>query len=195
MQTSSASAATRQSKSSAGRSNEGSGRRKNVSFPTVRAQFSALPVEERLQFLTWLFEGALSHCVATRAYTDVVSASRCASSQDVDMTYDCDQPSSSTELVEAQQPPSRKGLAWSVEEYCLLVNLREEQNLAWSEVTRLFARNFPGRSKGSTGILEHDAQETMAFFGGCRVENAIFINYSISSPSSLALNNDLHAAS
>jgi hypothetical protein len=140
------SAATRQSKIGAGRSSKGPGRRKNASFPTVRAQFSALPVEDRLQFLSWLFEGALSHCVATRADTGV------ASSQDIDMTYDCYQPSSSTELVEAQQPPSRKGLAFSVEENFLLMNLREEQNLAWSEVTRLFAQKFPGRSKGSLQV-------------------------------------------
>jgi hypothetical protein len=37
----------------------------------------------------------------------------------------------------------------------------------------------------STGVLEHDAQETAALFGGCRLEDAMFINYAISS--SLAL--------
>jgi hypothetical protein len=33
-----------------------------------------------------------------------------------------------------------------------LVSLREEQNLAWSEVTRLFAKKFPGRSKGTLQV-------------------------------------------
>ena len=145
--------ATRHSKNGAGRSKKGPGRRKNVSFPTVRAQFSALPVEDRLQFLSWLFEGALSHCVSTRADTDIASVTRCASSQDVDvMTHDCDRQSSNTDLVEAEDPPSRKGLTWSREEIHLLVNLREEHNLTWSEVARLFARKFPGRSKGSLQV-------------------------------------------
>ncbi|KAJ5117321.1 hypothetical protein N7448_010953 [Penicillium atrosanguineum] len=144
--------ATRHSKNGAGRSNKGLGRRKNVSFPTVRAQFSALPVEDRLQFLSWLFEGALSHCVSTPADTDIASVTRCASVQDVETTYDCDRPSSNTDRVEAEDPPSRKGLPWSREENYLLVNLREEQNLTWSEVTKLFAQKFPGRSKGSLQV-------------------------------------------
>ncbi|KAF3391611.1 hypothetical protein F1880_007460 [Penicillium rolfsii] len=132
----------RYSKIGAGRSSKRPRRRNSLSFPAVRAQFSALPVEDRLQFLSWLFEGALSHCVSTRPNTDVASVSRCGSSQD--------QSSSNTEPVEA--PPSRKGLPWSMEENRLLVNLREEQNLAWSEVMRLFAQKFPGRSKGSLQV-------------------------------------------
>jgi hypothetical protein len=137
-------------KNGAGRSTKGPGRHKRVAFPAICAQFSALPVEDRLQFLSWLFEGALSHCVSTRASTDTVSVSRCISSQDVDTSCDCHRLASSTELVDAQ--PTRKGLPWSMEENCLLVHLREEQNLAWSEVTRLFAQKFPGRSKGSLQV-------------------------------------------
>lgn len=58
------------SQDGAGRSNKGSHRRSSVSFPIVRAQFSALPVEDRLEFLSWLFEGALSHCISTPLSTD-----------------------------------------------------------------------------------------------------------------------------
>ncbi|KAK5790643.1 hypothetical protein VI817_007930 [Penicillium citrinum] len=45
--------------------NEGAYRpsRQNFSFATLRSQFLCMPVGERLQFLSWLFEGALSHCV------------------------------------------------------------------------------------------------------------------------------------
>lgn len=68
------------------------------------------------------------------------------------MTHDCDRQSSNTDLVEADDSPSRKGLKWSREEIHLLVNLREEQNLTWSEVARLFAQKFPGRSKGSLQV-------------------------------------------
>jgi hypothetical protein len=112
----------------------------------------ALPVEDRLQFLSWLFEGALSHCISTRANTDVASLSGCISSQDVDISYDCDQPSPNTSLIDGQHPPTRKGLPFSVEESRLLVELREEQKLTWPEVTRRFAQNFPGRTKGSLQV-------------------------------------------
>lgn len=132
------------------RSTRGPGRGKNGSFPAVRAQFSALSVEDRLQFLSWLFEGALSHCVSTCANADAASMSRSIPSQDVDISYDY--PSSNTELVDTQSTPTRKGLPWSAEEIYLLVKLREEQNLAWSEVTKLFAQKFPGRSKGSIQV-------------------------------------------
>ncbi|KAJ5682149.1 hypothetical protein N7462_005314 [Penicillium macrosclerotiorum] len=122
-----------------------------TSFSVLRDQFSSLPIQERLEFLSWLFEGALSHCVSTRANADTASVSkRCISGHDVDMTYDCEHPGLSTELVDAQ--PTRKGLPWSMEENCLLVKLREEQNLSWSEVTRMFAQKFPGRSKGSLQV-------------------------------------------
>ncbi|KAB8229544.1 hypothetical protein BDV23DRAFT_166567 [Aspergillus alliaceus] len=38
---------------------KGPSRRKNLSFPMLRSQFSAMSVEDRLQFLSWLFECAL----------------------------------------------------------------------------------------------------------------------------------------
>ncbi|KAJ5098837.1 hypothetical protein N7532_005838 [Penicillium argentinense] len=134
-----------------GRSNKGPRRRKSVLFPDVRAQFLALPVEDRLQFLSWLFEGALPHCTSTRANTDVASMSRCISSQDADISNDCDQ-SLNTDLVDEQHPHTRKGLPFSMEESRLLVDLREEQRLSWSEATRRFGQKFPGRSKGSIQV-------------------------------------------
>ncbi|KAJ6119025.1 hypothetical protein N7471_013645 [Penicillium samsonianum] len=99
------SAGKRFSKKGAARSNKGPHRRSSVSFPTVRAQFSALPVEDRLEFLPWLFEGALSHCISTPLSTDA-TVSRCIANQDSDITYDCDQPSPNTELADAQHTPS-----------------------------------------------------------------------------------------
>ncbi|KAJ5346744.1 hypothetical protein N7541_001791 [Penicillium brevicompactum] len=61
----SSSVGKRHSKVGASRSNKGLHRRSSVSFPIVHAQFSALPVEDRLEFLSWLFEGALSHYICT----------------------------------------------------------------------------------------------------------------------------------
>lgn len=105
------------------------------------------------EFLSWLFEGALSRCVSTALNIDADSASTCVLNQDVDTIYDCDPPSSKSELVDAQHTPStRKRLPWSVEEEHLLVKLREEHNLSWSEVTKRFAQKFPGRRKGSLQV-------------------------------------------
>ncbi|OQD81001.1 hypothetical protein PENANT_c030G01554, partial [Penicillium antarcticum] len=101
----------RRTRSSSGRYNKGSGHRQSVSSSTVRAQFSALSVEDRLQFLSWLFEGALPRCVSTPSSADVNSPSRCISSQDIEITYDCDHTSLNTELTDAQHTLStRKGL-------------------------------------------------------------------------------------
>jgi hypothetical protein len=92
---------------------------KNVSFPTLRAQFSALSVEERLQFLSWLFEGALSYCLHRPPRREKVSTSR---------SQHAGESAQAGEI--GCTPSSRKGLLWSEEEIRLLVKLREEENLA-----------------------------------------------------------------
>ncbi|OQE14272.1 hypothetical protein PENFLA_c039G00714 [Penicillium flavigenum] len=115
--------------------------RKNVSLPTFRAQFSALPVEERLQFLSWLFEGALSHCLHTPPRRDTAPTSRSQHTSQNAQTVDA-----------GLTPSSRKGLPWCEEEGRLLVKLREEENLAWSEVTKRFGQKFTGRSQGSMQV-------------------------------------------
>ncbi|OOQ83690.1 hypothetical protein PEBR_33475 [Penicillium brasilianum] len=113
---------------------------KNVSFPTLRAQFSALSVEERLQFLSWLFEGALSHCFHWPPRREKISKSRSQHAGE------------SAQAQEIGCTPPRKGLSWSEEEIRLLVKLREEENLAWSEVFKQFSQKFPGRTKGSIQV-------------------------------------------
>ncbi|KAA8652807.1 uncharacterized protein ATNIH1004_001712 [Aspergillus tanneri] len=127
----------------------GAKRRKNLAFPAFRSQFLAMSVEDRLQFLSWLFEGALSHCISTSL--DMNTASTFSSSPDLDtpIAYDlgCDYQTLITQPVHTHNAhPTRKGRPWSVEEDRLLVKLREEQNLAWSEVARRFAQTFPGRN-------------------------------------------------
>jgi hypothetical protein len=69
-----------------------------------------------------------------------------------------------------------------MEENCLLVSLREETEFCLVRGDETVCKEIPRKEQRvSTGVLEHDAQETAALFGGCRVENAIFINYAISS--------------
>ena len=55
------SAGKRYPRNGADRPTKGPHCRSSISFLTVRDQFSALPIEDRLEFLSWLFEGALSH--------------------------------------------------------------------------------------------------------------------------------------
>ncbi|KAJ5588791.1 hypothetical protein N7537_011469 [Penicillium hordei] len=167
----------RKANNSSSRPTRGPGRGKNGSFPAVRAQFSALSVEDRLQFLSWLFEGALSHCVSTRANTDATSGSRSIPSQHVDISYDY--PSSNTQLVDTQSTPTRKGLPTPhyedkigsqdskqppqkgsrarkttgpsrllSKDDKLLIELKEERSLPWKRI----AEYFPGKSEGSLQV-------------------------------------------
>ncbi|KAI3092205.1 hypothetical protein CBS147333_10244 [Penicillium roqueforti] len=142
----------RHSRNGSARPKKGSGHRQSISFPTVRAQFSALSVEDRLQFLSWLFEGALTHCSSTPSSADAHSVSGCISSQCDDINDNCDHTSLNTQVIDAQHTSSRKGLPWSVEEDRLLIKLRDKHNLAWSEVVKQFSREFPGRSEGSIQV-------------------------------------------
>ncbi|CAG7923607.1 unnamed protein product [Penicillium olsonii] len=114
--------------------------RKNISLPAFRAQFSALPAEERLQFLSWLFEGALSHCIHTPPRRDTVPTSRSQKT------------SINAQAIDAGLTSSRKGLPWCEEEVRLLVKLKEEENLAWPEVAERFGQKFRGRSQGSIQV-------------------------------------------
>lgn len=74
-------------------------------FSSVRSQFSAMPVEDRLQFLSWLFEGALSHCVSTLTSAGTAVASKSCPPLDANMLHDCAHWDSNTEPADAQNVP------------------------------------------------------------------------------------------
>ncbi|KAJ5982720.1 hypothetical protein N7451_012820 [Penicillium sp. IBT 35674x] len=142
----------RLTKRSPGRSNTICDNSQSISFFKIRAQFSELPVEDRVQFLSWLFEGALSHCATTPLSAGAPCPTGYISSQYDGMTSDTEHTSLNTELVEKRYTSSRKGLPWSMEEDHLLAQLRDEHNLPWSEVTKRFSQKFPGRSSGSIQV-------------------------------------------
>ncbi|KXG49407.1 Chromo domain/shadow [Penicillium griseofulvum] len=50
---------------------------KSPNFSSVRSQFFAMSLQDRLQFVSWLFEGALSQCVSQPMGADTASASNC----------------------------------------------------------------------------------------------------------------------
>ncbi|KAJ5263959.1 hypothetical protein N7478_011564 [Penicillium angulare] len=124
-----------------------------TSFSALRDQFSSLPVEERLQFLSWLFEGALSQCLHMPTRPNSASASKDVEREEGFAVSSADQSSVGDGIVHGKPPcPSRKGLRWSVEEKRLLMQLREEESLSWSEVINKFLQRFPGRSEGSIQV-------------------------------------------
>jgi chitinase len=40
-------------------------------------------------------------------------------------------------------------MAWLAEEEDLLVRLRKDEGRSWSDVTRVFSKQYPGRSQGA----------------------------------------------
>ena len=124
-----------------------------MSFSLLRDQFSSLPVEERLQFLSWLFEGALSQCLHVPSRSNDVSKSNDTSKEEGVTTSSAEQSSGEARVSHGMHTcSSRKGLRWLAEENRLLVQLREEESLAWSEVFKRFDQRFPGRSQGSIQV-------------------------------------------
>ncbi|KAJ5413679.1 hypothetical protein N7509_000306 [Penicillium cosmopolitanum] len=113
-----------------------------ASLSTILAQFSALKAEDRLQFLSWLFEGALSRCLPRPG--EVSTKSRSMPSDNVS--------SSSTQNASADSCSSRKRLRYSAEENYLLIQLKEKEGLRWEEVIRRFDENYPGRSPQSIKV-------------------------------------------
>jgi hypothetical protein len=114
---------------------------KENSFSSLRSHFTSVSVDERLQFLSWLFEGALPRCMSE---SDLRVSERIAQP-----THYVSQPADSTALPET----SRKGMPWSSEEKDLLSRLRKDEKRPWSDVIRLFSGQFPGRSPGSIQVF------------------------------------------
>ncbi|KAJ5101086.1 hypothetical protein N7456_007138 [Penicillium angulare] len=123
-----------------------------TSVSVLLDQFSSLPVEERLQFLSWLFEGALSQCLHLPSHPKLASVSKGIEREEITASL-ADQSSVGDENAHGKPTcSSRKGLRWSLEEKRLLVQLREEESLPWSEVVTRFLQRFPGRSEGSIQV-------------------------------------------
>ncbi|KAJ5267459.1 hypothetical protein N7478_010267 [Penicillium angulare] len=121
---------------------------KKASFSTILAHFSALTAEDRMQFLSWLFEGALSQCLISPPSLTTTS-SRAASRA---RAVSCTDSSSDSEDSPVYLHSSRKDLTWSEEEDRLLVKLKEQEKLTWPEEIGRFGQVFPGRSSGSIKV-------------------------------------------
>lgn len=108
---------------------------------SLRSHFTSVSVDERLQFLSWLFEGALPRCLSQ---TDSGAPKRIARpARHLARSADSAEPHGS----------SRKGMPYSSEERDLLLKLRRDEKRPWAEVIRLFSDQFPGRSSGSIQVF------------------------------------------
>ncbi|KAI9036872.1 SANT/Myb-like DNA-binding domain-containing protein [Aspergillus affinis] len=116
---------------------------KENSFTALRSHFVSLPLDERLQFLSWLFEGALSRCMSDCEQGDAWSTSHSTLPGAIEQAR-----RGSTEV----QGSSRKRTEWSPEESDLLLKLRKDEKRPWAEVTRLFSEEYPGRSSGAIQV-------------------------------------------
>ncbi|OJJ52173.1 hypothetical protein ASPSYDRAFT_165028 [Aspergillus sydowii CBS 593.65] len=111
------------------------------SLSSLRSNFTSVSVDERLQFLSWLFEAALPRCISQ---SDSEAPERIAQpARHVAQSTDSAEPHGN----------SRKGMPYSSEERDLLLRLRGEEKRTWPEVTRMFSDQFPGRSQGSIQVF------------------------------------------
>ncbi|KAL4997895.1 hypothetical protein BDV10DRAFT_194731 [Aspergillus recurvatus] len=121
---------------------------KDDSFTAIRSHFVSLPLNDRLQFLSWLFEGALQHCMSDISPTVCKDGDARATS--------CSSPHDKTPqnpvICREAQGSSRRGMPWSTEEEGLLLKLRKDEKRPWAEVTRLFSKEYPGRTRGAIQV-------------------------------------------
>ncbi|CEL11950.1 hypothetical protein ASPCAL15044 [Aspergillus calidoustus] len=118
------------------------------SFAALRFQFTSLPLNDRLQFLPWRFEGALSHCMSNTSQT-ACEELKARESRRSSPWPEIDQ---SRSVCKNVRKSSRKGMPWSTEEVGLLVKLRKDESRSWSDVTRVFSKQYPGRSQGAMQV-------------------------------------------
>ena len=121
------------------------------SFTDLCSHFISLTLDECLQFLFWLFEGALPRCMPDTSSTickDGTAQSTCHPTP----LHEIEQNQGNCSMA---QGSSRKGMQWSEEEEALLKNLKKEQGLPWSEVASCFVEQFFRSKPGfHTSILE-----------------------------------------
>ncbi|PYH96876.1 hypothetical protein BO71DRAFT_293118, partial [Aspergillus ellipticus CBS 707.79] len=133
---------------------------KEIAFDTIRSQFLSAPINIHLKFLSRLFEGALSHCTVCAPQV-TGSSFETYQKKGIDSSRSCcpvlsEKGQGNLNAMKNSRVPddksSRKGTPWSTDEVNLLVKLRRDRKLPWSDVPKLFSDRYPGRSKGSIQV-------------------------------------------
>lgn len=127
------------------------------SFLTLRSHFLTSSVDERLQFLSWLFEGALPRCISgSPSALNLSSRTENIGRNEVQLVRYQRQPHKAAQTLDGNNDPlvhSRKGMPWSVEEAGLLMELRKEQNLPVQRWQSALQNNFQGELKGPSRYI------------------------------------------
>lgn len=124
------------------------------SCDSLRFHFLSLPTTARLEFLSWLFEGALPRCTFDPDIAASVTPSTKKVNTGVRKQVRWATPQGNAGILDGNGSfeNSRKGIPWLPEEESLLLELRNTRRLPWSDVTRLFSDQYPGRSQGSIQV-------------------------------------------
>lgn len=124
------------------------------SCASLRFHFLSLPTNARLEFLSWLFEGALPRCTFEPEISASIAPAKTTDDTRVRKQVRWATPQGAADSVDNSSTlkKSRKGMPWLPEEEDLLIELRDTRRLLWSEVTKLFSDQYPGRSQGSIQV-------------------------------------------
>lgn len=125
------------------------------SFLTLRSNFLTAPFEERVQFLSWLFESAALSMSDFPGALDASSTTGKTGTEDQQSEYPRARLYGTAATPSGDDAPPlnpRKGRQWKAKEIDLLVKLRKEQKLPWSKIAESFAEQFPGRTQGSIQV-------------------------------------------
>ncbi|RJE21947.1 hypothetical protein PHISCL_05722 [Aspergillus sclerotialis] len=109
----------------------------------------SLPLDDRLQFLSWLFEGVLPRCISDSSLGACEDGDMRATDRS-SLPHEIEQ--NRRECWEEAYRSSRKGMPWSTEEADLLLKLRKVENRPWLEVARVFSEQYLGRSTGAIQV-------------------------------------------
>ncbi|KAH1826142.1 hypothetical protein KXX43_008390, partial [Aspergillus fumigatus] len=120
------------------------------SCASLRFHFLSLPTNARLEFLSWLFEGALPRCTFEPEISSSIAPSKGADGARVRKQVRWATPQAADSVDNSNtRENSRKGMPWLPEEEDLLMDLKNTRGLPWSEVIKLLSDQYPGRSPGS----------------------------------------------
>ncbi|KAJ6103631.1 hypothetical protein N7486_003853 [Penicillium sp. IBT 16267x] len=117
-------------------------------LPTLCSQFLATLLDGRLEFLSWLFEGALARCTSAFPTAPTPSLDRAQSKGP--RHRQAQHPVTTTS--ETGRLSFRRRRLWGPEEIELLVQLRKVEKRSWSDVVKRFTEQFPGRTAGSIQV-------------------------------------------
>ncbi|KAI2735037.1 hypothetical protein DTO013F2_10185 [Penicillium roqueforti] len=123
------------------------------SCASLRFHFLSLPTNALLEFLSWLFEGALPQCTFEPEISSSIAPLKTSDGTRVRKQVRWATRHVADSVDNSKTPEkSRKGMPWLPEEEDLLIDLKNTRGLPWSEVIKLLSDQYPGRSPGSIQV-------------------------------------------